>query len=344
MKLLRTVGTGYLLSVIAVMTMICLVPLLIMAQNQAGSAPAASAAPTQLAWAYPVNPPAQPGAQPPAPDTGEHRLPASNKAFTRKQVTDLFNPPDWYPEDHPSMPQIVAHGRQPEVRACGYCHLPNGQGRTENASLAGLPAGYIVQQMADYRNGLRKSSEPKMGPPANMLALGKASTDEESRIAAEYFSKIKYKPWIRVTEAKMVPKTHVEGWILVPNEGGGEEPIGMRIVETPENHERFELRDSMSGFVAYVPTGSIKKGEELATKGGSGKTLRCSICHGEGLKGLVNVPFLAGRSPSYIVRQLNDIKTGNRKGEWSPLMQEAVAKLTTEDMVYLAAYAASLKP
>jgi hypothetical protein len=108
---------------------------------------------------------------------------------------------------------------------------------------------------------------------------------------------MKYKPWVRVVETKMVPKTHVEGWILVPNEEKGEEPIGMRIVETPEDHERFELRDSSIGFVAYVPMGSIKKGEELATKGGSGKTLRCSICHGEGLKGLGDVPFLAGRRP-----------------------------------------------
>jgi cytochrome c553 len=336
MKLRRSLTAGALVLGAALATMY-LVPL--MAQNQPGSAPNAP-----LPWAYPVNPPAEPGAQPPAPDASEHRLPASAKAFTRKQVTDLFNPPDWYPEDHPAMPQIVGHGRSPEVRACGYCHLPNGQGRTENASLAGLPAGYIVQQMADYRNGLRKSSEPRMGPPSAMLALGKAAKEEEARSAAEYFSKLKYKPWIRVVEARMVPKTHVEGWILVPDKNAGEEPVGMRIVETPEDHERFELRDSMSGFVAYVPTGSVKKGEALAATGGSGKTLRCSICHGEGLKGLGDVPFLAGRSPSYLVRQLYDIKTGNRRGEWSPLMQEAVAKLTPEDMVDLAAYAASLKP
>jgi cytochrome c553 len=319
---------------IALAAALCIVPVVIMAQNQAGSAAPA----TQLPWAYPLNPPPQPGAAPAAPDTEDHHLPGSSKAFTRKQATDLFNPPDWYPEDHPSMPEIVAHGRRTEVRACGYCHLPNGQGRTENASLAGLPVGYFVQQMADYRNGLRKSSEPKMGPPSIMLALGKAATDEEAKSAAEYFSKLKYKPWIRVVETKMVPKTHVEGWILVPNEGAGEEPIGMRIVETPEDH------DSMSGFVAYVPVGSIKKGEDLVTKGGAGKTLRCSICHGEGLKGLGEVPFLAGRSPSYIVRQINDFKTGNRQGVWSPLMKEAVAKLTTEDMVAIAAYAASLKP
>jgi cytochrome c553 len=335
MKPPRPFIAGSALAVGAALTTMYLVPAATLAQNQNGA---------PLPWAYPVNPPAQPGAQPAAPDTGEHRLPASSKAFTRKQVTDLFNPPDWYPEDHPYMPQIVAHGRQPEVRACGYCHLPNGQGRTENASLAGLPAGYIEQQMADYHNGLRQSSQPKMGPPSGMLTLAKAANPDEARSAAEYFSKLKYKPWIRVVETKMVPKTHVEGWILVPDEKGGEEPIGTRIVETPENHERFELRDSMSGFVAYVPVGSIKKGLELATKGGAGKTLRCSICHGDGLKGLGNVPFLAGRSPSYLVRQLYDIKSGNRHGEWSPLMKEAVAKLTAEDMVDLAAYAASLKP
>ncbi|HXP45941.1 MAG TPA: hypothetical protein VN810_01620 [Terriglobales bacterium] len=319
----------------------CVVPVVILAQNQAGSAPAAAAA-APLPWAYPVNPPAQPGAQPAVPDTGEHKLPGSSKSFTRKQATDLFNPPDWFPEDHPTMPEIVVHGRRPDVRACGYCHLPNGQGRTENASLAGLPAAYIVQQMADYRNGLRKSSEPRMGPPSTMLLIGKAANEEESKSAGEYFAKLKYKQWVRVVEAKMVPKTKVEGWILVPE--GGEEPIGMRIVETPEDHERFELRDSSIGFVAYVPPGSVKKGEELVSKGGSGKTLRCSICHGDGLKGLGQVPFLAGRSPSYLVRQMNDFKTGNRQGAWSPLMKEAVAKLTTEDMVDIAAYAASLKP
>jgi cytochrome c553 len=320
---------------------LCIVPIIIVAQNQQGAAPPAA---TPLPWAYPLNPPVQPGAPPPAADAAEHRLPGSTKAFTRKQATDIFNPPDWFPEDHPSMPEIVGHGRRPDVRACGYCHLPNGQGRTENSSLAGLPAGYFVQQMADYHNGLRKSSEPKMGPPSIMLALGKAANEEESKVAAEYFSKLKYKPWVRVVEAKMAPKTHVEGWILVPNEGGGEEPVGMRIIETPEDHERFELRDSSIGFVAYVPVGSLKKGEELVTKGGAGKTVRCSICHGEGLKGLGQVPFLAGRSPSYLVRQMYDFKTGNRQGVWSPLMKEAVGKLTTDDMIAIAAYAASLKP
>jgi cytochrome c553 len=271
-------------------------------------------------------------------------VPGSSLALTIPQIRDLFNPPDWHPDDHPTMPDIVAHGRKPDVRACGYCHLPNGQGRPENSGLAGLPAGYIAQQMADYKAGFRRSSEPKMGPPAAMLVIGKNANEDESKAAAEYFSHLKFKPWIRVVESSSAPKTRVAGGMLVPVEGAGTEPVGLRIVEMPENLERTELRDSASGFVAYVPVGSIKKGEALVTTGGAGKTLRCAICHGADLKGLANVPPLAGRSPSYTVRQLYDMQNGARTGPWSQLMKEAVAKLTIEDMVAIAAYTASCAP
>jgi cytochrome c553 len=210
--------------------------------------------------------------------------------------------------------------------------------------LAGLPAGYIIQQMADYKNGLRKSSEPAMGPPAAMLTLGMAATEAESKTAAEYFASIKPTKWIRVIESKTVPKTRAAGGMLIALEPEILEPIGSRIIEISENLERTELRDSKSGFVAYVPTGSIKKGQALATNGGNGKTIQCAICHGAGLKGLGNVPRLAGRSPSYIVRQMWDIKNGNRNGPWTQLMKDAVARLTVDDMVALAAYTASLEP
>ncbi len=64
------------------------------------------------------------------------------------------------------MPEVVATGAGDGVAACGYCHLPNGQGKPENASLAGQPYEYIVQQMTDWRNGLRKPGEPRMAPPS----------------------------------------------------------------------------------------------------------------------------------------------------------------------------------
>ncbi len=129
-----------------------------------------------------------------------------------------------------------------------------------------------------------------------------------------------------------------------PVENGGTEPIGNRIIELPQNDEGAESRDPRIGFVAYVPAGSIKKGELLVTAGGAGKTLPCTICHGPDLKGVGDIPPIAGRSPMYIYRQLNDIKIGVRDGSMVPLMKPVVEKLTDEDMVDLAAYLVSKEP
>src|SRR5207248_7793342 len=104
------------------------------------------------------------------------------------------------------------------------------------------------------------------------------------------------------------------------------------------------LRDARSGFIVYVPMGSIKKGEALVTTGGGGKTVQCGACHGADLKGLGPVPGLAGRSPSYLVRQLYDMQQGARKGLWTELMKPVVAKLSEEDMLNIAAYTASRMP
>lgn len=311
--------------------------------------PAISAAPPQQnknaadppAWAYPINPPEDR----PAPDDGTPKqVPGSSKALTRKQVLDPFNIPDWHPDRHPAMPGIVEHGRKPVLRACGYCHLPNAQGRPENASLAGLPASYVEQQVRDIKNGTRRSSQPGMVPPGMMLMVAENASDDEVKEAAEYFSSLELKPWIKVVETEKVPKTRVLGSMLVVTDGGGTEPIGRRIIETPLNLRQTELRDDASGFIAYVPVGSIQKGEALVTTGGAGKTTPCGICHGPELRGLGPVPRLAGRSPSYLFRQLFDIQQGNRHGEWSALMKAPVVHLSEDDMLNIAAYISSLSP
>ena len=149
---------------------------------------------------------------------------------------------------------------------------------------------------------------------------------------------------IKVVETATVPKTRVAGWSLTALPGGETEPIAGRIIEVPEDLERFEMRDSRSHFIAYVPPDSIEQGRQLATTGGSGKSAPCTICHGPDLNGLRPIPGLAERSPSYLVRQLYDFQHGTRAGPWSPLMAPNVIKLTLDDMVGLAAYAASLPP
>ena len=62
------------------------------------------------------------------------------------------------------------------------------------------------------------------------------------------------------------------------------------------------------------------------------------------MKGLGPIPGLAGRSPSYVVRQLYDFKTGARAGAWSGLMTPVVDQLSVDDMIAVAAYVASLSP
>jgi cytochrome c553 len=296
------------------------------------------------AWAYAIPLPAPAGAPAPAPDTSMKQLPGSTLSFTRQQISDGFGPADWFPDDHPPMPDIVAHGKRPDARACGLCHYPNGKGRQENAGVAGLPVSYFIQQMNDFRDGLRKSAEPRKANTNAMIAIAKAMTPEEIRTSAEYFGKMKWTPWIRVVETSTVPKVVSRGGIWIP-EGSEKEPIGMRIVETPENPEHTEiLRDPRSGFIAYVPTGSIKKGEALVNTGGNGRTEACGVCHGASLQGLGPVPGIAGRSPSYLVRQMFDMQAGARHGEWAELMKPVVEKLTDEDFVNIAAFVSSRTP
>jgi cytochrome c553 len=305
----------------------------------AGSSPSTSSG-SFPAWAYPWVPDFKA-----APDDGVPRhVPDSTAAFTIAQERDLFFAPDWHPDDHPAMPDIVAHGRKPDVRACGSCHRVEGTGGPENASLAGLSAAYIIQQMADYKSGVRKFSGPQRSPVLVMTAIAKAATDAEVEAAAAYFSSLKPKSTIKVIETDTAPVTEIARVLYTTAKGGGTEPLGQRIIEVPVDAEQFEHRDSRSQFVAYVPKGSIAKGEALAMTGGTDITLACTTCHGPDLKGVESVPRLAGRSPSYIVRQLYDFQQHTRQGSTAVLMAPVVENLTHDDMIALAAYIASLSP
>jgi cytochrome c553 len=310
-------------------------------------APAATAAEDSFvvpAWAYPGNPAQSTEAQPADDGTALH-VPGSDATFTPAQVTDLFSAPDWHPDTHPAMPPIVAHGRQPAVYACAYCHLPDGRGRPENAALAGLPVAYIIDQVSDFRSGERRSAWHDTWLPTDfMIASAKAATREEIAAAADYFASLPMKRQVEVVETAEVPKTRELGWLYVPIDGAGTEPLGSRIVEVPLDLERHELRDSQSGFRAYVPVGSLASGRDLVAEGRGEPAFACTNCHGADLRGEGPFPPLAGRSPSYIFRQLLAFKSGARASASSRSMVHIVKKLDAEDMISAAAYAASLEP
>ena len=283
------------------------------------------------AWAF-LAPDKQ---QPPASEeSGPIKVPGSSKEYTAAQIDDLSNPPVWFPDEHGSAPSIVQHGKG-AVLACGSCHLMSGHGHQESADLAGLSADYIVRTMADFKNGTRID-------PARMNAIAKGMSDEDVQQAAAYFAALKPSGWVKVVETESVLKSLVsgKGRQRLPLPGGGMEPLGNRIVELPDDVARATSRDPHSGFVAYVPKGSVAKGAALV-KTGANKTIACAICHGDSLEGLGDIPRIAGLHPAYVARQLYAFQTGTNHSVSSALMKKVVANLTADDILAIAAYTAA---
>ncbi len=297
----------------------------------------------------------------PNEEAGEQTRPrhidGSVAAFSLLEIRNGNDVVDWFPGDHPPLTPILKHGPArlgANAYGCAFCHMPNGKGRPENAPVAGLPAAYFIRQMQDLRNGLRSSAEPRKANTLLMIALAQAMTEAEIKETADYFATMPWTPWIRVVETERVPRTRTSTNMFLPIEQERTELLGARIIEVPEKPEETELlRNPRAGFIAYVPIGSVRQGAALVTTGGAtvvegktlpGKTVACATCHGPDLQGLAEVPGIAGRSPSYLARQLYDMQQGTRKSALSELMRPVVANLTNDDFVAIAAYVSSLVP
>jgi cytochrome c553 len=282
-------------------------------------------------WAFPVTD----QAQPPSEGTDQPKMvTGSAKSYTQKQIDDLKKPPDWFPDMHPPMPDVVAYGKA--TFACGSCHLPIGTGHDESAYIAGLPASYIVRQMADFKNGARKGF-------GIMPQIAQALADTDVQTAAVYFSALPTPAWLRVVETDTVPKTYVNpSNMRLALPGGGSEPIGSRIVELPEGENAAVARDRRSGFVAYA------EGQPCQRSGaGDDRRRRNHRLHDlprSTLKGVGTTPAIAGRHPGYLARQLYFFQSGSRSGPQEALMHNVVQRLTVEDILAIAAYVGSLQP
>jgi cytochrome c553 len=343
-----------------IVTTFCASPQLALAQAvEAQAAPAAQrtqaapAAPMTAIeipdWLYPIDPKApKPGRPPPAPPKWDDKellsVPGSTVQLTRAQINDGFSVPDWRPAAHGPMPDVVAKGRKPDARACAFCHSPTGQGRPENASLAGLPAAYIKQQMLDFRSGARPPVGPDTYLPSrNMHAASKRLTDQEIDEAAGYFSAQKLLRRVWVIEDSRMPRVEPAAWVYAELAGGMDETTN-RIVEATPDLERHERRDDRLEYNAYVPPGAIATGKLLVTKGGSGKTQICATCHLQNLRGTDQIPPINGRSPTYTLRQMLAFRNGTRANAQAAQMAPVVEKLTLDDMIAISAYLGSLYP
>jgi cytochrome c553 len=286
-------------------------------------------------WAFNIPDKIQPSAVKPE---GIVKAPGSAKEYETAKIAGTATPPDWFPEEHPVAPKSVAGGQGIRF-ACGACHLMSGQGHPEAADIAGMPAAYLIRQMAYYKAGTRQD-DARMGP------IAKATSDEDIRQAAEYFAALKPAVWVKVIEIATPPRTFIAtaGRHRQLHPDGGTEPIGHRILEIPADPFRTEIRDPHSGFIAYVPPGSIASGETLVKTGGAGKTLPCASCHGDALHGRGEVPRLAGLQPLFVARQLFDMRHGSSAGEATAAMKPVVANLSEDDIIAISSYLGSLAP
>lgn len=305
----------------------------------AGNDSATAAIHAAEAWAFPVFPPPR---DPHAPKPDPHKVlhvTGSTVSYTQAQM-DSIDDADWFPQDHPPAPHIVTKGRKP-ARPCAECHLISGTGAPATASLEGLPKAYILEQVAAFRAG-----ERGMGGPAtthDMVDEARALTATDLHQAASYFSRTQFVPRVHVVETGSVPKTHWKYFVRIPDQDGAHEPIDQRIIETPANFEDYALSDNRVDYVAYVPPGSIGRGAVIAAKGASAAQ-PCESCHGAKLQGVGDIPYLAGRSPTYIARELILFREGKRTNPGAAPMVQEVSHLTLTDMIDVAAYAASIKP
>jgi cytochrome c553 len=285
---------------------------------------------------------------PPAIDPDNSRplsVEGSKVHFSAADLAHAWITSDWFPLEHAKLPVAVAVSHSDKKIACGYCHLPDGSGRPENAKVSGLPVAYIVTQVRSIHAQERQPAKSGWPPSTLMKEAVADLSDKEIAEAAEYFSRQKPKSYVRVVEREFVPQHGVLCGIFVPARGPLTR-LHQAILEMPIDAERFERRDPHTGYIAYVPKGSVERGRKLASGGDNGRTQPCAACHGADLRSGPELegPPLAGRFASYLFRQMYGFQSGARAGDLAQPMQSVVAKLTQADMIDLAAYAASLTP
>jgi cytochrome c553 len=295
-------------------------------------------------WAFPGISPDAVAPKPPYDTVEKLHIPRSTRSFTLAQTKDQLVPPDWFPASHPPAPQTVVHARPAMKFACGYCHLPDGHGRSENATIVGLPPAYFIEQVVDFRSGARRAAVDGWGPSQRMHEVVQEFSDAEAAEVARYFAGLHLRRRYKVVERTMIPRVYEANGLYAARSRVPTDSLGRRMIEITNDIERHELRDPNETFTTFVPPGSVARGRRIAASAPTGSATRCATCHGATLRGLTTAPPLAGRSPAYMLRQLIGFRTGARAGTGSTAMRQIASQLGLDDMIAVAAYAGSLRP
>ncbi len=182
--------------------------------------------------------------------------------------------------------------------------------------------------------GLRTSSEPRKRNAQQMIFYAKAMTEAEIAETAAYYASLPPTVPIKVVETATVPKMRSQDGMWLPDASAPRESLGERIIETPADVEREQLRDPRANFIAYVPVGAVAKGKDLAA--------RCTMCHGSRLEGRRSFPASPDVRPAIWRGSFMISRPDARHSPMAAMMKPAAMKLSGADMIAITAYLATL--
>ncbi len=101
-----------------------------------------------------------------------------------------------------------------------------------------------------------------------------------------------------------------------------------------------DFADLAAHFSSLPPGSAGSKADAALIAAGKTGYEACASCHGENAEGTDQGPRLAGQNASYLVKRLNDYKSGAAKDE---TMKSFAEGMSNEDMSAVSEYLSSLK-
>jgi cytochrome c553 len=132
-------------------------------------------------------------------------------------------------------------------------------------------------------------------------------------------------------------------WQLVFFRGGARKNDQMQPIAQDISNE--DIRGLGAYFASLTPPTGKKPDDnpDLSSKGAQAAAgRRCASCHGDAFAGTKAVARLAGQREEYLVKALNDYKSGARSGGAGAAMTDVAYPLSEEEIAALAHYLAHL--
>ena len=239
--------------------------------------------------------------------------------------------------DRGARPQACGHG----LRLLPHTDRPGTPGKFR----AGRTARGVLQgATARLRSGKRKPTGPEAYLPSqNMLKIARAMTDAEIDASAKYFAQQK----LRAARVRDREPAHTARRARGVDLRGSPRHRRSRRPAARSHQRTRATRTPRRSPGIHRPM--CRPAASTAASASSSRAMAarrqpCATCHLANLKGTDKIPPIAGRSPTYLLRQMLAFRNGRRTGEAAQQMKPVVEKLTLNEMIDVVAYLGSLVP